>query len=436
MFPVPTARFVAVTACLAVVVLVLPVAVPWGFVAGCLLAVALAVVDTAAAADPSVVGVDRQLTSTVTLGGDGEVRWRVTNPTARRVRVAVADELAPSLGAGRRRFALTLPPGASLTERTELHPSRRGRFEPDDVVVRVEGPLGLMARQRTRALRTPMRVLPPFRSRTQVELRIARAQLLEIGLRTARGTGGGTEFDVLRDYSVDDDVRNIDWAATARTGRAIVRTYRAERNQQVLVLLDNGRFMAGNVAGVPRVEWAMDAAMGLTAAAGALGDRCGLVTFDSVVHDVVPPAAGRSQLERVTDALYDLEPQLVESDYAGAFAVTVARVRRRSLLVLLTELAEEAMTETLLPALPLLLSRHLVIVGSVADPAVRTWATAPPQSVDGAYRMAAANAATTRRARTASLLRHMGATVVDAAPDQLAAQLVDAYFAIKADARL
>src|SRR5579871_121365 len=189
MFPVPTARFVAVTACLAVVVLVLPVAVPWGFVAGCLLAVA--VVDTAAAADPSVVGVDRQLTSTVTLGGDGEVRWRVTNPTARRIRVAVADELAPSLGAGRRRFALTLPPGASLTERTELHPSRRGRFEPDDVVVRVEGPLGLMARQRTRALRTPMRVLPPFRSRTQVELRIARAQLLEIGLRTARGTGGG-----------------------------------------------------------------------------------------------------------------------------------------------------------------------------------------------------------------------------------------------------
>jgi uncharacterized protein (DUF58 family) len=383
-----------------------------------------------------MVGVERSLTPTITLGGQGEVRWRVINPARRRLRVAVADELAPSLQAGRRRVAMTLPPEATLTERTGLRPTRRGRFEPTDLVVRVDGPMGLMARQRGRALPGQLRVLPPFRSRKQVEMRIERAQLLEIGLRTARGTGGGTEFDALRDYTVDDEVRRIDWAATARSTRAIVRTYRAERNQQVLVLLDNGRVMAGHVAGAPRVEWGMDGAMGVTMAADALGDRCGLVTFDRVVRGVVPPASGRGQLERVTGALYDLEPQLVESDYGAAFATTVARFRRRALLVLITELAEEAMTETLFPALPLLLSEHVVIIGSVSDPDVRRWATESPDNSADTYRMAAAAAALRRRDRAAALIRRMGAHVVDAPPDELAPRLVDSYFAIKAAGRL
>jgi uncharacterized protein (DUF58 family) len=436
MFPVPTARFVALAAGLALVVLVVPLAVPWGFVGACAALAVAGAVDVALAVDPGTIDVEREVTPTVTVGGEGEARWRVANPANRRVRVAVADELAPSLHPRNRRFAVALPAGATRTVRAELHPVRRGRFEPTDLVVRVEGPMGLMARQRTRRQHTELRVLPPFRSRKEVELRVERAQLLEIGLRTARRGGGGTEFDALRDYTVDDDVRRIDWAATARSARTIVRTYRAERNQQVLVLLDNGRVMAGQVAGVPRVEWAMDAAMGLTSAASALGDRCGLVTFDRVVRDVVPPGGGRAQLERVTGALYDLEPQLVESDYAGAFATTVARFRRRALLVLLTELAEEAMTETLVPALPLLLSHHLVIVASAVDPDVRGWATAPPEGAQEAYRMAAAVAATGRRARAAALLRRLGANVLDAPPDTLAARLVEAYLGIKAAGRL
>ena len=436
MFPVPTARPVVLAACLAIVVLVVPLAAPWGFVAACAGLVLVCAADVALAVDPGAVGIERQLTPTVTLGGEGEARWRVTNPTSRRLRVAVADELAPSLRPEERRFSMTVPPGATRTERASLHPSRRGRFVPTELVVRVEGPLGLMARQRTRRQPGELRVLPAFHSRKQVELRVERAQLLEIGLRTARGSGGGTEFDALRDYTVDDDVRRIDWAATARSSRTIVRTYRAERNQQVVVLLDNGRVMAGRVAGAPRVEWAMDAAMGLTTAASALGDRCGLVTFDRAVRGVVPPRGGRAQLERVTGALFDLEPELVESDYAGAFATTIARFRRRALIVLLTELAEEAMTETLVPALPLLLSHHLVIVASAADPDVGEWATASPHDPHEAYRMAAAVAAIGRRARAAGMLRGLGATVIDAPPYALAPRLVDAYLGIKAAGRL
>ena len=437
MFPVPSARLVVAAAVMAVVVLVAPLPTPWGFVAAIGVLAAAGGADVLLAPDPSDVGIVRDAPSTVTLGSAGaEVSWRITNPVGRVLHVAVADELAPSLRPGTRRVRVAVPPHGTITARTGLDPTRRGRFEPGEVVVRVDGPLGLMARQRRRSLAGVIRVLPVFRSRKEAELRVERAQLLEVGLRSARARGSGTEFDSLRDYTVDDDVRRIDWAATARSRRAVVRTYRAERNQQVVVLLDNGRVMAGQVGGVPRIEWAMDAAMALTTVATRLGDRCGLVTFDRTVRSVVPPAAGPSQLRRVTDALYDLEPQLVESDYGGAFATTVARFRRRAMLVLVTELVEEAMTDTLVPALPLLLARHVVVVASVSDPDVARWAAAAPADVASAYRTAAAVAAVGRRSRAEGLLEGLGAGVVDAPPDALAARLADAYLRVKAAGRL
>ena len=212
--------------------------------------------------------------------------------------MGVADELAPSLRAGTRRVRLTVAAHERLTAETTIRPSRRGRFEPREVVVRVGGPLGLLARQGRRQLPGVLRVYPPFASRKEAELRIDRARILEIGLRSARGRGSGTEFDQLREYGVDDESRRIDWAATARTGKAIVRTYRAERNQTVIMALDNGRTMAGQVAGVARVEHAMDAVLMLTAVATRLGDRAGLVAFDRRIRAVVPPGHRQRPADR------------------------------------------------------------------------------------------------------------------------------------------
>jgi len=435
--PVPTPRLVVAVALASAIVLVVPLGPPIGLVVVDTVLLGLGAVDALLALDPRRVAVERELPGALTVGGGGgEVRWRVRNPTGRRVRVAVADELAPSLRPGTRRVPLVLPPGGTVTARTTIDPSRRGRFQPTEVVVRVVGPLGLAARQRSRSLPGVLRVLPPFRSRKEAELRIERARLLEVGLRSAQGRGGGTEFDSLREYVVDDEVRRMDWAATARSGKPVVRTYRAERNQHVIVLLDNGRVMAGQVDGVPRVEHGMDAAMTLTAVATRLGDRAGLVTFDRDVRAMIPPGTGTAQLSRVTEALYDLEPQLVESDYRGAFAATVGRFRRRALLVLVTELTEEAVGETLVPALPLLLGRHLVIVASVADPLVVRWATTAPSDAGTAYRSAAAVEALERRAGSVARLRGLGATVVDAPPGALSARLADAYLQLKATGRL
>ena len=405
-------------------------------VVGDLVLLVLATVDVALAPRPSVVSVHRDLPAILGLGAEGTVTWRVGNPTGRALAVEVADELAPSLRAGRRRLSLRVPRRGEAVATTVLRPERRGRFAPEEVAVRVAGPLGLAARQARRRLPGVLRVYPPFRSREEAELRVERARILEVGLRSARGRGGGTEFEQLREWTPDDETRRLDWAATARTGKPIVRTYRAERNQTVLVLLDNGRVQAGQVAGVPRVEHAMDAVLLLTLLSTRLGDRCGLLAYDAEVRAVVPPSPRRAQLSRVSEALYDLQPALVESDHRGAFTEALSRFRRRAMFVVLTELNEQAVGETLLPALPLLLRRHLVVVGSVRDPEVERWAAATPGEAGLAYRKASAIAALDERHRLAGRLRGLGVVVIDAAPGRLAPALGDAYLDAKARGRL
>ena len=221
-----------------------------------------------------------------------------------------------------------------------------------------------------------------------------------------------------------------------------MRTYRAERNQSVLVMLDNGRTMAGRVGGVPRVEHAMDATMMLTAVATRLGDKCGLVTFDRSIRSIVQPARRVDQVMRVTESMYALEPELAESDYSSAFAQVIARFRRRSMLVLLTDLVDHAVEDSLLPALPLITRTHLVVVAGVRDPQVEAWAAGSVDDdeeagpVAAAYRQAAAVQTLAQRRSTAARLRGMGVTVVDAAPGRLSSELADAYLLVKRTGRL
>jgi len=432
--PIPTRRLALVALVAAVVVVALDRVAGFFVVVGAL--AVLALVDWALATRPGVITIERDLPEVIGLGAVGEVLWEVANPTGRTQHLAFSDELAPSLGAATRRARVTVPAAGSAVVRTRIQPTRRGRFVIATLTVRVDGPLGLASRQAARQHRSVLRVYPPFRSRDEAELRINRARILEVGLRSAQGRGGGTEFDQLREYSVDDEFRRIDWSATARLGKAIVRTYRAERNQTVISLLDNGRVMAGRVDDVPRVEHAMDAVMMMTAVATRLGDRAGLVVFDREVRAVVAPGHGRNQLGLVTEAMYQLEPVLAESDYLGAFATTLARFRRRAMLVVFTDLVEQAVGETLLPALPLISRNHLVVVAAVQDPDVVRWAVTTPTDGAGAYRKAAAVAALDERRRTTARLRGLGATVVDAPPGKLAPLLADAYLKVKATGRL
>ena len=278
-------------------------------------------------------------------------------------------------------------------------------------------------------------VLPAYPSR---ELMRTRMRIpLETGIRSVRTRGTGTDFDQLREYRPGDDIRRVDWAATARQSKAIVRDYRAERNQHVVALLDNGRVMAGTVGDAPRVEHAMDAVLGLTQVASRLGDNVGLVTFDNQVRGIVPASNSKAQFARVTEAMYLLDTQYDESAYRTAFTTAASRFRRRSLFVVFTDLVESVVADSLLPALTALTRTHLVMVAAVRDPDVADWATATSHAgVDESFRSAAAVASLNARDRAIAKLTATGAIVVDAKPGELATDVVDRYLELKAKGRL
>jgi uncharacterized protein (DUF58 family) len=214
-----------------------------------------------------------------------------------------------------------------------------------------------------------------------------------------------------------------------------VKQYRTERNQNVVTLLDNGRLMAASIAGVPRVEHAMDAVLGLTEACVSVGDRVGLVCFDRQVRALLPPSSSRTQLGRVAEAMYLLEPDLAESAYTVAFSLAAARFRRRALYVLLTDLSDTTVEQALVPALTILVRTHLVVVGAVKDPVVERWAhgAADARWSSEAFRGAAAVAALQQRERAAARLKAAGAIVVDCPARRLAVDLVDTLPAAQGD---
>ena len=381
----------------------------------------------ALAPSPRVAEIGRDLPAQVALGGTARSALVVRNPTARTLRLAVADELAPSLRADTRRWRVTVPPRSEARVDTRIRPGRRGRFRPAEVAVRSVGPLGLAARQRAVAVPGALKVVPAFPSRADAELRLARARKLELGVRTVRLPGTGTDFDQLREYSPDDDFRRIDWAATARAGRPIVRTYRAERNQTIMVLVDVGRTTAGRIATCPGSSTCSTPPSPWSRWRPGWRTASGVVAYDDLVRASLPPSHRPDQLARVVEATYELEPALVETDHRRALSHTKARHRRLTTVVIATDLTEATVAQTLLPALPLVLRDTTVVVASVTDPEVQGWADTPADDDESAYRRAAATSALDERARLAARLRGLGVTVVDAPPGQLAGRLVDTY---------
>ena len=448
--PVPSLRLVGLAVAASVGLWLLPdlgraeiagVGLDLRFVAVNAAVLVVAVVDGLMAPAPASVAITRSHPRTMTLNVESAITLEVEGRAGQRrwgasAQVWVADQLAPSLGATTRRIRVTVPATGMARATIPVVPTRRGRFEPAEVVVRTLGPLGLVHKQRRRHEPTTIKVVPPFRSARDAELILRRARTLEIGIRSARLGGGGTEFDSLRELTPDDETRRIDWAATARSQRPIVRTYRAERNQTVLCLLDSGRTMAGRIDGVPRLEHAMDGAMLLAELATGLGDRMGLLAFDTGINASIEPSNRRSQRATVAEVLFDLEPALAESSYQQAATHVLARYRRRAFLVLLTELGREAIEQFLVPALPLLIRTHIVVIAAIRDPDVVSWSQSTAADEDGAYLRSASISALSDREVVAAQLRAMGALVIDVEPARFSNVLGETYLKAKAAGRL
>lgn len=399
-----------------------------------LVCVVLCVVDASLAASPRQVAVQRDLPPSVRLTEPATSTLTLTNVGNRRLRGLVRDAWPPSAAAERDRHTVAVAAGDGARVRTVLHPTRRGDAVADRVTIRSAGPLGLAGRQASLTVPGRLRVLPEFASRRHLPSRLARLREMD-GRAAVQVRGPGTEFDSLREYVIGDDVRAIDWRASARRADVVVRTWRPERDRRVLIVLDTGRTSAVRVEDAPRLDASIEAALLLGALATHAGDRVELLAFDRRVRARVAGTAGPRLMPALADALATTSSQLVETDWPGVVTQVRERLSQRALVVLLTALDAAAVERGLLGVAQQLTSRHQVVLASVADPetdAIRT-GRADARAV---FDAAAAERADLERSAVAVRLRRRGVEVVDALPDDLAPRLADTYLALKAAGRL
>lgn len=395
--------------------------------------VVLVVVDVLLAAPVSSLQLVRSGASACRLGDSAAVELAVTNGP-RPLRAVLRDAWVPSAGASPRTHSLVIPPGERRVLTTTLLPTRRGDRHPDRITVRSVGPLGIGARQGRHEVPWRVRVQPPFTSRKFLPEKLDKLRQLD-GQLLARSRGQGTEFDSLREYVVGDDVRAIDWRATARRADVVVRTWRPERDRRLLLVLDTGRTSAGRVGDMPRLDAALDAALLLGALASRAGDRVDLLAVDREVRGSVEGASRQDLLARLVDVTAGLEPALIESDGRRLVSEVLRRSRRRSLVVLFTTLDAAPLHEGLLPVLASLTSRHTVVLASVGDPRVDELASGRG-SAETVYAAAAAERSRAERRHVTAELRKRGVEVVDAPPESFAPAVADTYLALKAAGRL
>jgi uncharacterized protein (DUF58 family) len=348
---------------------------------------------------------------------------------------------APAPAGGAVKIRQAAPPSLNLEPReagdqlrSTLTATKRGRHTIPAVATRSTGPLKLARWDHTTGDEAQIRVFPDLRTARRLALAVARGRFRDQGA-TARGPLGlGTEFELIRDYEPDDDIRQVNWRATARLGRPMSNQYRLEQDRDLLLLIDAGRLSSAPIGNehMTILDAELDAAAALAFVADELGDRTGAVAFDDEVRIALPPR--RQAGGDVVRAVFDLEPRLHDSDYELAFRR--AEGSKRALVVVLCDLLEESAARSLVRAVPVLTRRHAVMVGSPSDPALEALVATRPEDALAQARATIAGDVLNARARAAAQVRAVGARVLEAPPDRLAATLVAAYLRAKARAVL
>ena len=397
-----------------------------------LLVVVAAVTDVLIAGDARSIDVERRIPRRALRDDAVLTTLLLRNDGSRRIRGLVRDAWQPTAGAPLERARVDLPPGERRAVEIPLRPRRRGELRSPFVMVRSSGALGLAGRQARLDAPGSLRVLPPFTSRRHLPSRLIRLRELD-GNTSVQVRGQGTEFDSLREYVRGDDVRSIDWRATARAGTTMLRTWRPERDRHVVILIDTGRTSAARVGDGVRLDAAMEAALLLAALATRAGDHVHLALFDRLLRARVTRVDGPGLLPAMVDAMAPVEPQLIDTDWDAAFTAIRALTSRPSLVVLLTAQDAPEAARGFLGALPALTRRAHVLVGSATEAPSPTPAR---RTADDVYLEAAGERALRDAERVAEAVRRAGAESLAADPEKLPPAIADRYLALKAAGRL
>lgn len=418
-----------------VLVLLLPQWI-WFWLGALIAAIA---VDLFACASPRRLKVVREATLPTRIGEATTVYTSVSNPGGRSLRGWAKDGWQPTAGALNGLQRLHVEPHGSTQVAVDVVPQRRGQLSSEYLSIRSLGPLGLAGRQVVHHVPQHLQVLPEFASRKHLPAKLRRLRELD-GATAVQRPGAGSEFDSLREYVHGDDVRSIDWRATARRQDSagqhlVVRTWRPERDRRVILALDASRTSAARIADEPRLDSGMEASLLLGALASQAGDRVEFLSFAREVTARATSSARGNFLNVLSTAVSTVEPALVEADFSQLPGEVAAISAQKSLVVILTAVDSPSLHEGLLPVLPALTAKHRVVVASVRDPELVERA-AQRGTVSEVYTAAAAERSLIEAEAAAAELQAMGIEVVQALPGQLPSALADCYIRLKATGKL
>jgi uncharacterized protein (DUF58 family) len=410
----------------------------WGFQDSWLLlasaVVAIALGDALAATRLPAPPVVRRVPASLAVGLHTEVTLRVANPGGRTLRLALHDHHPPSFEAEGLPRSLSLAPGQWTELRYQVRPVSRGETRFGRAEARISSPLGLWQATRRSGEEQTVRVYPNFRALAKYTLLATDNRLSQIGVLQVRRRGEGTEFHQLREYRQGDPQRAIDWKATARTARLIAREYEEEKDQRVLLVIDCGRRMASKDGDLSHFDHTLNAALLLAHVALRQGDAVGMLTMGGAQR-YLEPRKSIGAVHAMLNHVYDLEPTLAVPDYDLAARDVMRHQRRRALVIVLTNLRDED-DDTLLPALRLLRTRHLVILASLREAIIGRALSARVDSFDRAVTHAAAAEYLAMRERVFRRIAAAGVLAMDVEPDRLPIMLVNRYLELKREGRL
>ena len=393
--------------------------------------IALAIIDARLSHLPKGVRITREFNGRFAVGAENEVRINVKNAQPHAISLQVKDEYPPQMKlSGLREAHLRVEGQTSAALVYGLTPPKRGRFEFGQIVVRFLSRWNLVwCETRVGEAVTAVKVYPNMRRAREAELKALGARSLVASHRKTSWRGEGREFESLRDYVRGDELRHISWSATARRGKLTTRQYQVERDQTILIAIDGGRLMTARIEQETKLDSAVHAALALMSAAARAGDNAGLLVFGRKIKAFLPPSRGHDHMDAALEALYSIEPEMIEPSYSQAFEYIAANSKRRSLVIVITDLVDEEGSKELLTSLRLLRPRHLPLVVTIADRDLRAVVSNVPETARDLFTQSVAEEIMYLREAALRLVESQGGLALDVTAAALAPAILEKYLA-------
>ena len=393
----------------------------------------LALIDLMTLLGRSRLRVTRGCGAVASLGEAQEVELTIENAGRLRRVLRIKDDVPEPFEAEPAEFLVSVPGRGLVVLNYRMVPKRRGSYRFRRVYALASSRLGFWRRSLKLPAETAVRVYPDVRQIARYTLLARKDKLSALGVRRSRRLGTDNEFERLRDYIEGDEPRNLDWRATARRRKLTVRDHQVNQSQRVIFLVDCGRMMAGDTGGgLSPLDHAFNAMLMLAHVALIRGDQVGLLAYSDRVRAYVPPAGGPRRINRMVHAVHNIFPELVESRHDRAFVELDRRCRKRSLVILLTNVFDDVNARQVVDHLCNLVGRHLPLAVLLRDRDIFALADEAPDSGPAFYAGAAAASVLNWRERVLAGVRRRGALTLDVFPDELTAPLVNRYLQIKA----